>query len=146
MPNVSKYPYIPKGYYPAVMFACKMIRENGYFNQAIERSARYYGVDERTLEKHVRARQAAGQKGKKRGKMRWFAVIRKGWRDGGIDVSGVVVEGLSVGTVTDRFRALDAEFNRSQGEVWMESEAFGPFDSEDEASRAIEEGLMPCQI
>lgn len=87
-----------------------------------------------------RARQAAGQKGKKRGKMRWFAVMRKSWFDGGFDVSGVVAKGLSADTVTDRFRALDAKFNRGHVDVWMESEAFGPFDSEDEASRAIEEG------
>lgn len=61
-----KYPYIPKEYYSAVMFACKMIRENGYFNKAIKAAAKYYDVDETTLEKHVRARQGAGQKGSTR--------------------------------------------------------------------------------
>ena len=61
-----KYPYIPKEYYPAVMFACKMIRENGYYNKAIETAASYYGVDRDELDKHVRARQGAGQKGKQR--------------------------------------------------------------------------------
>lgn len=67
-----KYPYIPKDYYPAVMFACKMIRENGYFNKAISIASGYYGVDEGELSKHVRARQAAGQRGKKRGKFKKY--------------------------------------------------------------------------
>ena len=40
-----KYPYVPKEYYPAVMFACKIIRQNGTFNKAINSSAKYYGVD-----------------------------------------------------------------------------------------------------
>ena len=32
-----KYPYIQdKNMYAAVMYACKMIRENGYFNKAVE--------------------------------------------------------------------------------------------------------------
>lgn len=62
-----KYPYIPKEYYPAVMFACKMIRDNGYFNRAIKVASSYYDVDPDEVEEHVRARQAAGQKDKKRG-------------------------------------------------------------------------------
>ena len=62
-----KYPWVPKEYYPAVVFACKMIRENGYFNRAIHTAAKYYKVDEKKLESLVRERQAAGQKGKKRG-------------------------------------------------------------------------------
>ena len=61
-----KYPYVPKEYYTAVIFACKMIRENGYFNKAIKTAANYYGVDADELEKHVRKRQGAGQKGKSR--------------------------------------------------------------------------------
>lgn len=67
-----KYPFIPKPYYAAVMFAAKMIRENGYFNKAIQQAAKYYGVDPSELEKHVRARQAAGQKGKKRGSYQYY--------------------------------------------------------------------------
>ena len=61
-----KYPYIPKKYFKPVMFACKMIRENGYFNKAVQTAANYYGVDADEVAKHVRARQGAGQKGKKR--------------------------------------------------------------------------------
>lgn len=69
-----KYPYIPKEYYAAVMFACKIIRETGQMNRAIKTASRYYKVDAEELEKHVRARQAAGQKGKRRGKYYWYAV------------------------------------------------------------------------
>lgn len=64
---MTKYPWIPKEYYAAVMFACKMLRENGFFNRSITTAANYYGVDPDVLAKHVRARQAAGQRGKKRG-------------------------------------------------------------------------------
>ena len=52
-----KYPWIEKKYYPAVMFACKLIREDGYFNKAIKASAKYYKVDEDTLKRLVRERQ-----------------------------------------------------------------------------------------
>lgn len=69
-----KYPYIPREYYAAVMFACKMIRENGYFNKAIQRAADYYDVDEDELAKHVRARQGAGQKGTTR-KYKWYLLL-----------------------------------------------------------------------
>lgn len=65
-----KYPYVPKKYYPAVMFACKMIREHGQFNRAIQTSAGYYKVDEDTLIEYVRERQSAGQKGQTRGSYR----------------------------------------------------------------------------
>ena len=50
---MSDYPYIPKQYYAAVMFACKMIRENGYFNKAINTAANYYNVNPKEVEKHV---------------------------------------------------------------------------------------------
>lgn len=39
----SKYPWIPKEYYAAVMFACKMIRENGCCNKDVHIAADYYG-------------------------------------------------------------------------------------------------------
>lgn len=57
-----KYPYIPKPYYSAVMLACKIIREEQAFNKAINSAAKYYGVNKEELERHVRARQGAGQK------------------------------------------------------------------------------------
>lgn len=55
-----RYPLIPKKYYAAVMFACKMIRQNGYKNKAIRIAANYYGVNEDELREHVDARTAAG--------------------------------------------------------------------------------------
>lgn len=69
---MSKYPYIPKQYYPAVMFACKMIRKEEAFNKAINTSSSYYDVDSEVLAQYVRERQAAGQKGKKRGKFKKY--------------------------------------------------------------------------
>lgn len=57
-----KYPYIPKPYYPAVMLACRIIREEQAFNKAINSAAKYYNVDKEELEHHVRSRQGAGQR------------------------------------------------------------------------------------
>ena len=71
-----KYPYIPPEYYPAVMFACKMIRKTGYFNKACSIAANYYNVDADEVAKHVRARQGAGQKGKTGRKYHWYIVLR----------------------------------------------------------------------
>ena len=72
---MSKYPFIAnKKLYAAVMFACKMIREDGFFNKAVDRAANYYGVDVEDVKKEVRLRQSAGQSGKPRGKMKWFIV------------------------------------------------------------------------
>ena len=62
--NGYTYPYIPKKIYPAVMYACKMIRENGYFNKAIRAASNYYGIDEDAITEHVRKRIAAGKKAK----------------------------------------------------------------------------------
>lgn len=75
---MSKYPYIhDKTMYCAVMFACKLIRETRYFNKAVETAAEYYGVDEEELKRHIRERQAAGQKGKAKGrKYRWFILVK----------------------------------------------------------------------
>lgn len=64
---MSKYPFIPKSLYPAVMFACKLLREGNGFEYSISASAKYYDVDKEELANHVRAREHAGQKGKKRG-------------------------------------------------------------------------------
>ena len=67
-----KYPYIPKEYYAAVMFACKIIREKHSFAGGINTAAKYYGVDKDELERHVRARQTAGRQGKPRGKYKYY--------------------------------------------------------------------------
>ena len=73
-----KYPYIPKDYYPAVIYACKLIRKYGTFNVACQTAADEYGVDLEEVKKHVRKRQGAGQKGKTR-KYKHFLFI--GWTD-----------------------------------------------------------------
>lgn len=73
-----KYPYIPKEYYAAVMYACKIIRETGNFNRAVRIASSYYDVDDEILERHIRKRQGAGQKGKasptKNKKYKYFVV------------------------------------------------------------------------
>lgn len=60
-----KYPWIPREYYAAVMYACKMIREYGTFNKSCHIAAEYYGVDEDEVRRHVSARSGAGKKGRK---------------------------------------------------------------------------------
>ena len=57
-----KYPYIPKEYYAATMYACKLIRKYGTFNVAVNTAAKEYGVNRKELKKHVVARAAAGHK------------------------------------------------------------------------------------
>lgn len=73
-----KYPFIPREYYPAVMYACNCIRKYGTFNVAVNTAAKEYGVDRETVAKYVRQRQGAGQKGTTR-KYKWFVVV--GWGD-----------------------------------------------------------------
>jgi len=144
MPNY-KYPYVPKDYYPAVMFACKMIRDNGYFNKAISTAADYYGVDELELERHVRARQGAGQKGKKRGSMKWFAVIEFHGTDAGGEHRSkqFAVRGKSCSTVERRFFKQDMDYNRRNDyggsyAPYVTHNVFGPFDTESEALEWLE--------
>lgn len=72
MSNDYKYPYIPYEYYGAVMMACRMIREDGFFNKDTEIAANYFDVDVDEVRKHVRKRQGAGQRGKTR-KYKWYA-------------------------------------------------------------------------
>ena len=74
----SKYPYIAdKSLYAAVMYACKIIRETGHFNRAVNTAAKRYRIDAGRLETALRQRQAAGQTGKKRGKQKWFVVVNQ---------------------------------------------------------------------
>lgn len=73
-----KYPFIPKEYYPAVMYACNCIRKYGTFNVAVNTAAKTYGVSSEIIAKYVRERQGAGQKGTTR-EYKYFVVI--GWHD-----------------------------------------------------------------
>ena len=72
----SKYPYISdKRMFAAVMCACRMIRDSGWFNKAVSYAADKFNVDEKILATHIRERQAAGQRKKQTAKGRkykWF--------------------------------------------------------------------------
>lgn len=135
-----KYPYVPRDYYPAVMFACRIIRESGNFNRAIRASASYYGVDESVLADHVRKRQGAGQSGKRRGSYSWFVVRTQSWCEGsGYGVpSYEVVRGLSCDSVSRRFAERDdrmtiaGDYGGAYAPCWS-SKVFGPYPTEGEA-------------
>lgn len=70
----SQYPWVPPEYYPAVKYACKLIRETGWRNKAIHQAAAYYNVDEDQLAKHVTARSASGRRPTKGYKMKYFVI------------------------------------------------------------------------
>lgn len=112
----NKYPYIPKQYFAAVMFACKMVRENGYKNKAIKIAADYYNVDEEQLKKHFEARTAAGRKNAptKHRKYKYFVVGTFYYCEAsGLDELPDKVEvykGFSTSTVKSRFN--DWEYDR----------------------------------
>lgn len=72
----NQYPWIPRDYYAAVMFACKMIRETQWFNKSVHTAAKYYHVDEDKLAQYVNERTHA-KKRKPTGKMKWYVVTRQ---------------------------------------------------------------------
>ena len=136
-----KYPYVPRDYYPAVMFACKLIREHGTFNRAIETAADYYNVDEDTLAKHVRERQAAGQKGKKGTtagkKLKWWFIptYQNAPHENCWEVMPIVKRGYSPESIRNTLVRED------KTPIWSEhfkshGDAVGPYDSKDEAIEA----------
>lgn len=147
-----KYPYIPRDYYPAVMFACRIIRESGNFNRAIRASASYYGVDATLLADHVRKRQGAGQSGRRRGSYRWFVVRTQSWSEGsGYGTSSYeVVKGLSVDSVSRRFSnrnhrmTVANDYGGAYAPCWS-SEVFGPYPTEGEAEDEMR-GLMESKV
>lgn len=111
-----KYPYIPREYYAAVMYACKMIRQYGNFNRSVRIAANYYDVDEETLAEHIRKRQAAGQKVKTTGrKYKYFVVAEYTERNEGSEkrITNLTVEkGLSKESVERKFLSSDERFDR----------------------------------
>lgn len=137
-----KYPYIPKEYYAAVMFACKIIRETGQMNRAIKTASRYYKVDEEELEKHVRARQAAGQKGKKRGKYYWYAVrfylVNETYGCDYDDSNAITVKATSeknaIGQILKRYGSM---FDNLRN--WAEVVEVECFDSKEDAEKKVKE-------
>lgn len=67
-----KYPFIPKNLYPAVMFAAKLVREKGTFNECCRIASRYYRVSEDEVRKHLQARCHSGQKGRSHKPFKYF--------------------------------------------------------------------------
>ena len=136
-----KYPLIPKKYYAAVMFACKMIREHKTFNKSCEIAANYYKVDEQQVRKHVSARAAAGHKGVKQGKQYWFVVTKFHGSDAsGFEEEGSkVVRGKSKATVDSRFLEESGNYNMRHdrnGSSYSWSEYFtvdGPYEKKADA-------------
>ena len=148
--NEHKYPYIPKAYYGAVMFACKLLRETGNKNKSVQTAARYYDVDEAEVRKHVDRRAAAGAKGKKSTakdrKYKWF-VIGTVY---GSDAAGIIepgdlqiCKGLDKNTVLRRFNGGDDKFNRRNdyGGAWSPYRyhvVVGEYETESEAREALQ--------
>ena len=73
-----KYSWIPKEYYPAVMFAAKLVRQSGWFNKACRTAANYYDVDEDKVREYLSKRSHEGQAAKaKPGKKRVYFVVEE---------------------------------------------------------------------
>ena len=75
------YPIIPPKYEAAVLYACERIRETSWFNVSVSEALEVYDLcesDREELERHIRARQAAGQRKASRRKgaytYRWYSV------------------------------------------------------------------------
>ena len=107
------YPYIPKQYYPAVMLACKILREDGTYNRALSIAANYYDVDEDILKKHVDARVHA-KKRESGYKMKWFVIERRCHCDANYDYGAdvFVAKGRSKETVESGYAKFDWEEQR----------------------------------
>ena len=73
---MRSYPYIPKPYYPAVMFACKMLREGTGRNTAIYRASKYYHVDAEEVSKYVAQRSSVGRWGHPDAKPKYTVIFR----------------------------------------------------------------------
>lgn len=131
----NKYPFIAdKKLYAAVMFACKMIREEGFFYKAVERAADYYNVDEEDVAKEVRKRQSAGQKGKPLGKMKWFIVCSN---TGDVIASTFsrfrIKRGKSAETVSNRDMSYREFVDMMENDTHRLIEIVGEYDSKKEA-------------
>ena len=147
---MSKYPYIPdKRMFAAVMGACSYIRETGYFNKAVSYYADKYSVDEKELAAHIRARQAAGQKGRtsasKGRKYKWFivceAVSSEAYPEPTYN-SPKIVRGLTPENVERRY--TDHDFYRTMkadyGGVYAEQYdhvVIASFDTKEEAEKYL---------
>ncbi len=131
----NKYPFIAdKKLYAAAMFACKMIREEGFFNKAVARAADHYNVDEEDVAKEVRKRQSAGQKGKPLGKMKWFIVCSN---TGDVIASTFsrfrIMRGKSAETVTTKDMSYREFIDMMENDTHRLIEVVGEYESKKEA-------------
>ena len=141
----SKYPYIPREYYAPVMFACKMIRQNGYFNRAVSTAAKYYNVDADEVANHVRARQAAGQQETAKGRKYHYYVVAKVYQQNGDDrrVSEFSIEkATSSQNATNKYSEADSKeeyrYSESAGGVIYHAVAIDKaYDTQDDAYLAL---------
>lgn len=147
-----KYPYIKggKSMVAAVLGASNWISRGGGFNRAVSYYADKYGVDEDELAANIRARQAAGQRGKKSAtagrKFKWFIVCETVWSEANSETlyqDPLVLKGLTKDTVTNRF--TDHDYYRTMrndyGGVYAPSfdhVAIAEFDTRAEAEAALE--------
>lgn len=135
--STYKYPYISggKNMVAAVLGACQYIRETGYFNKAVSYYSSKYSVDRRELERNIRARQAAGQKGKKR-KYYWYIVEEYNWCDAQIPCAcQETFSRLSLRKATSEENACKC-FGDETGSSWdnyHQEIAVGRYDTRDEA-------------
>lgn len=150
---MADYPWIPREYYAATMTACKMIRQSGWRNKAIKYAANKFNVDEETLEKHVRARQAAGQKGKKRGKMYYFGIVQHDFSEADYEGSATIsaVKGYTQDSVKRRFSSADMKYDmrNDTGSVYSPCRTHlvtEPCNTKEEALNAAGELLKGCDF
>lgn len=149
-----KYPYIPdKRMYAAVMGACSWIRDSGCFNKAVRYYADKYNVDEEELAMHIRARQAAGQKGKtaasKGRKYKYFLVCETVWCEANGETqyyNPAVVKGLTAKSVVKRYSEHDWNMTvrRDYGGVYAPEyghEVIGEYATQAEAEEALRQYL-----
>lgn len=147
-----KYPYIPdKRMYAAVMGACSYIRETGWFNRAVRYYADQYDVDEEELARHIRARQAAGRKGKpsanKGRKFKWFIVVSTCFTEAHGETfasNPQVLKGLTPSSVLRRFLESDEKetIQNDYGGSFspqISHTTIGTFDAKEDAENALKE-------
>ena len=140
----AERPYIPREYYPAVRFACKMLRETGWYNKSISKAASYYDIDEDELKEwvnkwtHAKPR-ASGYK------MKWFLVQMEISCEANSycgDVRLEIVKGKSKDTVENRLADIEWKFDRrndtgSSYSRTMLSGVIGEYDTEEDAKTAM---------
>lgn len=139
---MSKYPYIPdKKMYAAVMGACKWIREEGYFNKAVKYYSEKYSVNPDELAKHIRTRQAVGQKGKSK-TYKWYIVDKREQSYGEIHeynnpriVKATSVENATKQRGKEYWRDMQRSFDSIGLVLW--DEVLGEYNTRQEAIDAL---------